>query len=183
MIKLKPLLLEHDEDESQIDLDRIYWNTSYRADVLEKFGYNYDFNKLFWEYPRPLYHCTQEEYLPLIQTKGLTRQSKTRGINNRSVGAAIFTTQEGDEVESLRQSYGPVVIVINTEEMKKDGFMPVVQHEPEVEEAMELAFIFHKLGQEDVELSRFIDSSGGISEYTVIIHDNIPPKYLKVLGA
>ena len=183
MIKLKRILIENDDDESEdnIDVDRLYWNSSYRDEILEKLGYHHDFNKEFWEYPKTLYHCTPIENVPFIQTEGLTCQGKTRGINNRSVGSAIFTTQEEEEVESVRQSYGPVVVAINTRAMKQDGYTPVVTHEPEVEDALELSFIFHRMGQEDIDVSRFIDSSGGISEYTVIVHENIPPKYLSIV--
>ena len=183
MINLKNLLNENDgedENEDQIDTDRLYWNASYRDEILEKLGYHADFNKEFWEYPRTLYHCTPTENVPFIKAKGLTCQSKTRGINNRSVGHAIFTTQEEEEVESVRQSYGPVVFAINTRAMKQDGYTPYVTPEPEVVEALELAFIFEKLGK-SVQLSQFIDSSGGINEYTVIVHENIPPKYLSIV--
>lgn len=173
--------MEHDEDDTKIDVDRLYWNPSYRAEVLEKLGYNYDFNERFWQYPQTLYHCTKPEWLPFIKKKGLTPQNRSRGINNRSVGSAIFTTQESEEIPGLQDSYGPVVISINTRQMKADGYMPVVAHEPEVDDALELAFIFTKLGKPDVEVSRFIDSSGGISEYTVIIYDTIPTKYLTVI--
>jgi len=182
MIKLKHILMEHDEEgENQIDTNRLYWNSSYRHEILEKLGYHYDFNKTFWEYPQTLYHCTPTENIPSIKAKGLTVQNQSRGINNRSVGSAIFTTREEEEVESVRQSYGPMVIAIDTRAMKRDGFTPFVTEEPEVEEARELEFIFRHLGHEDYDLSRFIDSSGGISEYTIILHENIPPKYLSII--
>ncbi len=182
MIKLKHILIENEEEENEdkIDTDRLYWNSSYRDEILEKLGWNFDFNKMFWEYPRTLYHCTPSKNVPSIQARGLTRQNQTRGINNRSVGSAIFTTQEEENVESVRQSYGPVVIAINTRAMKADGFTPYVTQEPEVEEAEELAFIFRKMGEE-VDIDRFIDSSGGISQYTVIVHENIPTKYLSIV--
>lgn len=182
MIKLKKLLLENDEDKSdeQIDTDRLYWNTSYRNEILEKFGYHHDFNTDFWQFPTTLYHCTPTENLEAIKQNGLTCQNKTRGINNRSVGHAIFTTREEEEVESVRQSYGPVVIAINTRLMKQNGYTPSVTLEPQVEEALELAFIFNKLGQ-NVQVDRFIPSGEGISEYTVIVHNNIPPEYLSIV--
>ncbi len=182
MIKLKQILLEGDTDEndSEIDVDRLYQNSMYRSDILEKLGYHYEFNTQFWEHPSVLYHCTSTENLQSIRTNGLTCQDKTRGINNRSVGSAIFTTQDKDEVESVRQSYGPLVITINTRAMKQDGYTPFVTQEPEVEDAEELLFIFNKMGHEDVNVSQFIDSGDGISEYTVIVHENIPPKYLTI---
>ena len=181
MIKLKQLLLEGDpeENDSEIDVDRLYWNSMYRSDILEKLGYHYEFNTQFWEHPSTLYHCTPTENLQSIRTHGLTCQDETRGINNRSVGSAIFTTQEKDEVESVKSYYGPIVIAINTKLMKQDGFTPDVTQEPEVEEALELEFIFRHMGKE-VDVSRFIDSSGGISEYTVIVYDDIPAKYLSI---
>ena len=45
MIKLKSLLKESEEEINQ---DRLIWNDSYLDDVAEQFGYDDDFNKLFW---------------------------------------------------------------------------------------------------------------------------------------
>jgi hypothetical protein len=178
MIKLRDLLKEN---EDEIDTQRLFWNANYLNDVAESMGYNEDFNKLFWEYPRPLFHCTTPEKYKLIISSGQLRpMNVTRGINNRSVGHSIFTTMEDEEINSLREYYGNIVIQINTHQMKKDGITPFVSKEPEVETAEKLAFVFTKLGQPK-EVSQFVDYSGGISEYTVIIYGNIPVKYLSLL--
>lgn len=169
-----------DEETEEIDIDRLYWNESYLDNIAEQMGYNSDFNKSFWKYPQPLYHCTTPEKYELIKSSGkLKTTNESRGINNRSVGNAIFTTQEEMEVEGLRQSYGDIVIQINTKLMRHDGFMPFVSKEPEVETAEKLAFVLNKLGEEK-DISQLIDSSGGISEYTVIIYESIPVKYLSL---
>lgn len=179
MIKLIDLIKEN-EEESEVNIDRLYWNDSYSNSIAEKFGYNYDFNKSFWLHPSTLFHCTVPEKYELIKSEGILKtRSDTRGITNRSVGSAIFTTMEDTEVESLRQSYGNIVIEINTIQMKKDGFMPTVSKEPEVERAEQLVFVLNKLGK-DTKIYQLIDSSGGISEYTIIIYNSIPIKYLSL---
>jgi hypothetical protein len=183
MIKLKELLkeIEDENDDGQIDFDRLHWSESYLDDVLERLGYNIDFNKNFWIHPHTLYHCTPDEHVPAIEQNGLRPSSKTRGISNRGVGAAVFTTMHYEEVDSLRMSYGDNVFMIDTKAMKQDGYMPEVSLEPEWEQAKKLEFIYHKLGKEDMEASRFVDSSDGVSEGTVIVHGAIPAKYLKRL--
>ena len=177
MIKLVDLIKENQEE---IDTQRLFWNSNYLDDVAESMGYNIDFNKLFWQYPHTLFHCTTPEKYELIKSSGkLKPMNITRGINNRSVVSSIFTTMEDCEIELLRQSYGNIVIQINTQQMKKDGFIPFVSKEPEVEEAEKLSFVFTKLGQEK-EVSTFIDSGCGISEYTVIVYESVPMKYLSL---
>ena len=181
MIKLKDLIKE-DEEDNGIDIDRLHYNDSYLDDVAENMGYNMDFNKMFWsnKYVPSLFHCTTKDKYELIKKDGvLKRRSDTRGINNRSVGSAIFTTMEEEEVGYLTQYYGDIVLRINTAQMKSDGFTPHVEKEPEVDHADKISFVLNKLGR-NTEPASFIDSSGGISEYTVIVYDNIPIKYLSL---
>jgi hypothetical protein len=179
MIKLKNLLLENDDDDDdKIDVDRL-WNDSYLDQVAEKLGYNRDFNNDFWRLPQTLFHCTPEQNAAVILQQGLKSRSATRGINNRSVGSAIFTTMAEEEVDSVKASYGPCVFAIDTSAMKKDGVMLPVEKEPEWERAEKMEFVYRRLGHEDAEASRFVDSSDGTSPYTVIVYGSIPPKYLK----
>lgn len=180
MIKLVDLLRENEEPE-EIDKNRLFSNERYLDEVAESMGYNIDFNKLFWQYPHWLFHCTTPENYELIRTTGkLQCMNETRGINNHSVRSAIFTTMEDMEIDHLREYYGNIVIQINTRQMKQDGFMPFVSKEPEVEVAEKLVFVLSKLGQKK-EVSQFVDTSGGISEYTVIVYEAIPMKYLSLI--
>lgn len=176
----------NEQDEDEVDINRLYYNESYLDDVAEKLGYNGDFNKLFWEwgvrsYPI-VYHCTTKDNYEAIKKDGrLKTRSDTRGFTNRGIGSAIFATIYDEEVGSLQQSYGPIVLGINMSQMKQDGFTPYVSQEPEWEKAKKLAFVIGKLEKKDVEDARFVDSSDGVSEGTIIIHESIPIKYLTLI--
>jgi len=171
------------DDEEKIDVDRLMWNNSYLDDVAEQLGYNDDFHNLFWKFPRYLYHCTPEENQESIMKNGINMMDKTRGFaSNRHVGTAVFTTSEEEEISSLQNSYGPVVFSINTPQMKRDGYMPKVEQEPDWAKAEKISYVLRKIGYPDErsEASLFVDSSEGTSPYTIIIYGQIPPKYLSI---
>lgn len=173
----------NEEDDDKIDVDKLTWNESYLDDVAEKLGYNNNFNELFWKYPQYLFHCTPTENKESIKQNGINITNKTRGFSsNRHVGAAVFTTSEEEEIPSLQNSYGPVVFSINTSHMKKDGYMPVVEKEPDWTRAEKISFVLRKLGypEEKTEVDRFVDSSEGTTPYTIIIYGNIPPQYISI---
>lgn len=132
-----------------------------------------DFNTYFWEHPFTVYHATTPENIEEIKTNGLKLQNKTRGINNRSTGSAIFTSSEPDDI----QSYGDIVIEINTSQMKKDKYTPEVSKEEPVSEAEQIESLANKIGLEDFQA----EVEHGISPTTVIFYQNIPPKYLRIL--
>ena len=181
MIKLKSLLKESEEEINQ---DRLIWNDSYLDDVAEQFGYDDDFNKLFWNQPYipMLYHCTTKENYELIRKDGMIRRrSDTRGISNRTIGSSIFTTREEEEVSHLKSYYGPIVLTINAKQMKQDGYTPNVEQEPEWSRAIKLAFVLTKLTGKEVEASRYVDSSDQVSEGTVILYGNVPIKYVSLV--
>ncbi len=187
VIKLKNIVKEILEDQlKDIDVDRLMWNDSYLDDIAEKLGYESDFNKTYWNYlyREPMYHCTEKENLPSIQQKGLLRKDIRRGITNRNIGAAVFACPE-EEVDYFKNYYGPIVIKINTSQMKSDNYVPHVEREPDWMRAEMLAFVLNKLGQKrsgsEREASEFVDSSDGNTQGTIIFYDNIPPKYLSVV--
>lgn len=174
---------DDEDDDNKIDVDRLMWSDSYLDEVAEQFGYKDNFNELFWKFPQYLYHCTPEENRESIIKNGIGMMDKTRGFSsNRHIGAAVFTTSEEEEVPSLQDSYGPVVFLINTPQMKKDGYMPTVEKEPDWTTAEKISFVLQKLGypEEKTETSRFVDSSEGTTPYTVIVYGQIPPQYLNV---
>jgi len=184
MIKLKDLISEQHDEEESVDMDRLIWNDGYLDDIAEKMGYDDDFTKQFWNqhYLPTLYHCTTEENYEKVKVEGLKQKQNTRGaISNRHIGPAVFTTQEEVEISSFKDSYGPVVIAINIKKMKSDGFTPEVQKEPDWARAEKLEFVLRKMGQENAEASRFVDSSDQTSPGTIIIYSRIPPKYLSLV--
>lgn len=174
---------EEDEENEGVDENKLFNSDSYLDDVAEQLGWKENFSESFWQYPQILYHCTTPENVESIQTKGLSRKSETRGLTNRHTPPAIFTTVELDEVPHLQSYYGTSVFKINTQLMKQEGYMPEVSKEPEWERAHKLSFVFQKLGKKEEHTypERFVDSSDGVSDYTVIIHGNIPPKYLSLM--
>jgi hypothetical protein len=186
MIKLKSLIKkESDEEDEPINKDRLFNSDYYLEDAAEKLGWKHNFNDDFWRFPHTLYHCTSPENVPLIQQDGIKAKNETRGLTNRGTNAAIFTTMEWEEVSSLQSSYGSAVFEINTKLMKADGFMPEVSKEPEWERAHKLSFVFQKLGEPENRTypERFVDSSDGVSDYTVIIHGSVPAKYVSLKEA
>jgi len=192
MIKLQSLLpLREDTTEypeghgPAIDLDRLMWHDSYLDDIAEELGYNNDFTKVFWSQHHipTLFHCTTKERYKQIKVEGLKLKDENRGATsgNSAVGPAVFTTAEDAEVSFFKSYYGPIVIAIDAAQMKKDGFMPEVSKEPDWEKAEKLEFVLRKLGQEDVEASRFVDSSDQNTQGTVIVYSDIPPRYLSLV--
>lgn len=178
MISLKRLILE-----TKIDKNRLFDSPDYLERVAEKLGYPTDFTKLFWNqhYIPTLYHCTTPENYEKIKVEGLKQRNDRRGaISNRHIGPAIFTTSEPDEISFFSQYYGNVVIAINAKQMKADGFTPPVEKEPDWASAEMIEFVLRKMGDEDADASRFVDSSDQNTQGTVIIYSDIPIKYLSL---
>lgn len=181
MIKLKSIIKENEEEG--IDRDRLFYNESYLDDVAEEMGYDDNFTKQFWtqHYLPTLYHCTEPERYEQIKVDGLKRKNERRGAtSNRHIPSAVFTTSEEAEVSFFKSYYGPIVIAINAEQMRKDGFMPHVEKEPDWARAEKLAFVLSKLGDQDVEAAAYVDSSDQNTQGTVILYSDIPTRYLSL---
>jgi hypothetical protein len=134
------------------------------------------FNARFWEHPEILYHATPTENVEAIKQEGLKLQHKSRGMANRHIRGAVFTSTEPDWIT---HSYGPSVITINTRLMKADGFMPTVGKEPNHIEADVTDFIGDKIGAWKAGHRDLANSqSEGTTDDTIIIYSAIPPKYL-----
>lgn len=129
-----------------------------------------DFNKQFWQYPQKLYHATPNKNLKSIIKHGLKAVSESRGLSNRSIGNAVFSSLNPDVIDA----YGDTIFEINSQLMKSNGFMPYVSQEPEIEENQYISSIMHMIDEE-----YNFDIESGMDYETVIIHDNIPSKYIK----
>lgn len=125
------------------------------------------FNKEFWDFPTALYHGTSD--IESVLAQGIEPRSETRGLNNRSVGDAVFTTSNYD----IARSYGDVV-KIDTIAMKTADYTPFVSSEPEILEHELIGAVAHMLG---VEYDHDIYDAG-IDYDTVIVYGSIPAKYL-----
>lgn len=121
----------------------------------------------------PLYHATTEENAEAIAVEGIAGANETRGLSNRGVGAAVFTTSSLDEAED--GMYGDAVFRIDMAAMKRDGLTPELSLEPAIEEEEWRAALASKLGSYDFSW----DVEQGISPYTIIVHGHIPAKYLQ----
>ncbi len=161
------------EFEDEGDFDSFISNILFNDSFHEYYGpIDEEFNNDFWESPPPLLHGTND--LEAVLRSGLAPSSDTRGIDNRSVGAAVFTTTEESIAEEYGSSEGGGIVRINTEAMKKDGDTPFVAEEPPIVEYEYTRNIAHHLGMDEYEP----DIESGMDPNTVIVHGKIDPKYL-----
>jgi hypothetical protein len=133
------------------------------------------FNEDFWHYPPPLFHGTSQ--MEAVMQEGIEPRSESRGLSNRWVGDAVFTSLS-PEVATQYSTFGDAgIVVIDTAAMKRDGYMPYVAQEPEVVEEDLSSALMAKLGLEyDIEYS-----DTGIDPDTVIVYGGIAPEYLTPL--
>ncbi len=143
------------------------------ADALDM--YPDTFSKDFWSSPSPLYHATQKRFVEDIQEDGLEGRSSSRGLSNRSVGSAVFTTMSLSEAEY--GAYGNFIFQIDTRSMKKDRYTPEVGEEPDILENGARSGLAHLVGLDDY----YYDIERGVSDQTVIVYGDIPAKYLTLI--
>lgn len=170
----KPFFLVDEDDRVWQTLDE-YIGQGWR-DWLESLFPDADqqFNADFWSGPPPLYHATTEELAETIEREGLEARSATRGISNRGVGAAVFTTTDLDE--AVQGYYGEVIFEVDTGAMKKAGDTPFVSQEPDVEQYELERLLAAQLDYDDYAPS---DIESGMSPWTIIVHGSIGPQYLR----
>jgi hypothetical protein len=126
------------------------------------------------EIPDVVYHATGEREAKKILKEGLLLKNKSRGISNRGVGAAIFTSSDPGMVES----YGSFLFEINLRKMISDGLEVEVAQEPDIERYMKVDAFCHKLG---LETERLFEVEMGMDWNTFILDRSVPPEYLKLV--
>lgn len=142
---------------------------------ITEWGLDYDdFNQTFWTHPQELYHATPDDNVEAILANGIGAMNKTRGLSNRGVGAAVFTSSDPEEL--MHGSYGDSIFQIDTAAMAADGYRPRVEQEPDVEEYEWRRRLLHAVGDEYVCDRMSVPSY--MSPYTVIVHGEIPAKYI-----
>jgi hypothetical protein len=129
------------------------------------------------DHPRLVYHGTREENLSDILENGLECRSDSRGLTNRSVGCAIFTSSEESETED----YGDVLLEIDLDAMGRDGVLPRISLEPPIEE-YEMYSSFASMFGLNLGDDVHYDIEYGMSPNTFIIHGPVPPQYIKVIS-
>lgn len=146
----------------------------YEADIGEQTDeYEDRLSDEFWDSPGPVFHATDSENLEAIKVSGIHASSDTRGMSNRHVGSAVYTTAEWDEAKAGH--YGDLVIEIDTVAMKRDGVTPYVAQEPDIVRGEMLGALAHALSND-----RFhYDFESGMSPNTLVFSGDIPAKYLK----
>lgn len=144
---------------------------------LQKYIPKKDFSETFWENPKfdVLYHATKEENVQEILQNGLRLENKTRGISNRGMGKAIFTSSDETQIDH----YGAHVVEINVSKMKQDGYMPEVSKES-VFEPEELRTEIAQRIQLEYKPKDY--SNEGLSDETIVFWGEIPAKYLKLVS-
>lgn len=123
----------------------------------------------FWRQPQVVYHGTDEENIPTIMQEGLQPRNKTRGIQNRGIGAAIFTSPDAS---TAQYHYGPT-LAIDAPRMKADGYMPQVGSDG-FDDAWHRESIAAQLEHEWHDEGNY----GGEDPSTVVFHEPIPAQYL-----
>lgn len=134
-------------------------------------------NADFWDNPQTLYHGTQGDNVESIFKTGLEARNKTRGLDNRNVGNAVFTSTDPDYVEWNygNEASGGKVIEIDAAAMKRDGLTPFTYREPPLVRAEAQDALAAALGNQEF----FADREDGLSLETIIIDSSIPAKYIK----
>lgn len=128
------------------------------------------------------YHGTSAENLESIRRDGLETRRVTRGLSNRGVGNAIYMHPEPYFVGSYADAGLGSTIEIDIPRLIEDGLLKVGQLGREVGfsegEAVEaLASDF-----EDYEYTSGVGEIDGADPQTIVIFEDIPPKYLSVNG-
>lgn len=150
-------------------LDDFMQDTYYRRN-LSDYVDPPDPHEEFWRDPYMVFHGTDEENIPSILEHGLQPRDKTRGIDNRFMGPAIFTSPDPSTAE---YHYGPT-LAIDAPRMKADGYTPTVGTDA-YDEINQREALAHALGLDDW----YEDSpTGGEAPDTVVFHQPIPPQYI-----
>lgn len=144
-------------------VDKVYSN--YIDCTLEEFKKN----------PGKVYHYTTEDKWEAIQKTGHLKGSTGTGLTNR-YSFGLFTSTDPEEYAS--GTYGDVCLEIDLSAFKNSNNLSEIKvsYEPDVEEYLMRDSIRSALELDNMEIE--IDSSGGMSPYTLIINHSIPIQYV-----
>jgi len=130
------------------------------------------FTEEFWRNESVVYHATgYDEAARIIMSGGLQPRKSTRGLNNSSVGRAVFASRS-----SPLGVYGDVHFAIDVAAMGADDYQPHVEREPGITEARQREAIAAMFHVPDFWAEPPHDESAD----TVIFYDEIPLEYLSL---
>jgi hypothetical protein len=158
------------DPETEETFDEFLNNMGWRHQAADYAPYP-DPHEEFWRDPQVVYHGTPQENVPQIMKEGLQPMNKTRGIQNRGIGGAVFTSPSS---WMAREHYGDGVLAIDAPQMKADGFTPQVGSDG-FDEGRHKENIASQLEHEWYDEGNY----GGEDPETVVFHEPIPPKYIK----
>lgn len=166
---------EAEEDGSNFDEDRFIRDVS--AGNLEEL-----FPKIYSEhfgdpesYNGTVFHKTKKDEAESIAKDGVMPQKKTRGLDNRGTGPAIFTSVEDDPMNS----YGDYTVEINLREARKLNKDITTGLEEPVEVAIRRSALANLLGvEEDGQFGT--DSSSGEADTTLVIYGHVDKQAIRV---
>jgi len=105
-------------------------------------------------------------------------RNDSRGISNRSTPSAIFLSEDIDEMGS----YGSALFEVDLASMKADGYTPRLEREDPVAIGNIRVVVADRLGVDDPYNYTGDSPWEGIDENTLVLFDNIPSKYIKLIG-
>lgn len=122
--------------------------------------------------PGIVYHGTSQDNVEAILSNGLNPGNRTRGLSNRGIGNAVFTSSRIEPAED----YYDIVFEINVSDMINDNILPEIGLEEPIEELKMKQMLANKIG-----IDYYEDIEAGIDEDTFIFYGYIPKKYIRVV--
>lgn len=125
--------------------------------------------------PGKVYHYTTEEKWEEIQADGKMIGSSGTGLSNRYTHG-IFTSTNQEEYQD--GTYGDICLELDLTTFKAENKLEklMVSFEPDVVDWLKRDYVISKL---ELEIHNELESGSGMSPYTVIVHHEIPIKYIR----
>lgn len=183
--KFVVLFPENSEFQDVFEIDEFFFHVISRNLFydLTNIDFREYFNKKFWKSVggsskyNKVFHATDPDNIDSILETGLHTERETFSLRNRNLSSVIFAVTDIYLLEN--GSYGEAIIEISIDDMKRDGFTPLVSMEPEFEDYHKKKVLAKKLDLK-LTMKHRPSVSSGTWEETVLIHSDIPAKYLSV---
>lgn len=172
------------------EIERFLGEKSRAGEFYEFTGVDFreHYTDLFWDNLgkisefNELYHATKEKHVDGILKKGLEARKESRIPMSRIHRSAVFTVKDLGYLAD--ETYGSVVIVIDMEKMKRDGFTPKVGREKDFERKDMAAYLIDELNL-FIPVEQIVQAGKrgtGSWRGTVAIYSDVPPEYISQLN-